>query len=164
MFFAPVGAEPPSLASAPTPEGWLPLSKATDLSLFQHRFAEQPLNTQRSPSMELPSPEEIEAARSSKSGYSRAQLAARGRPMASTEGAEGRTDRALEGRTQGRRTATLAPSDPGRPRTGDAQLRLTRRQRSGQPRGPSPHRYAHRMPILDSCSIRSGESVAALLR
>ncbi|MGW1496396.1 hypothetical protein [Streptomyces sp. NPDC002402] len=87
MFFAPVGAEPPSLASAPMPEGWLPLGKATDLSLFQHSFGGQPLNAERSPSMtELPSPEEIEAARSPRGGYSRAQLAAWGVPWPPPKG------------------------------------------------------------------------------
>ncbi|MES4909431.1 MULTISPECIES: hypothetical protein [unclassified Streptomyces] len=60
VFFAPVGAEPPSLASTPMPEGWLPLSKETDLSLFQHSFGGQLLNTERSLSMtELPSPDVV---------------------------------------------------------------------------------------------------------
>ncbi|MEU3490650.1 hypothetical protein [Streptomyces massasporeus] len=87
VFYAPAGAEPPTLASVPMPEGWLPLSKATDLSLFQHRFAGQLLNTEPSLSMaELPSPEEIEAARSPKGGYSRAQLAAWGVPWAPPKG------------------------------------------------------------------------------
>ncbi|MFI9176170.1 hypothetical protein [Streptomyces lincolnensis] len=48
VFFAPVGAEPPSLASTPMPHGWLPLNKATDLSLFRHRFAGQLLNAEPS--------------------------------------------------------------------------------------------------------------------
>jgi hypothetical protein len=47
VFFALDGAEPPSLASAPMPEGWLPLDKTTDLSLFQHSFGGQLLNTER---------------------------------------------------------------------------------------------------------------------
>ncbi|MGI5532558.1 hypothetical protein ACQEVX_35855 [Streptomyces syringium] len=40
VFFAPVGAESPSLASTPMPEGWLPLTKAADLSLFRNSFGD----------------------------------------------------------------------------------------------------------------------------
>lgn len=36
MFFAPVGAEPPSHANTPLPEGWLRLDNETDLSRLQH--------------------------------------------------------------------------------------------------------------------------------
>ncbi|MGW2689624.1 hypothetical protein ACWC6I_41525 [Streptomyces sp. NPDC001414] len=47
MYYAPVGAQPPTLASSPMPEGWLPLSKATDLSVFRHPIAGQLLHTER---------------------------------------------------------------------------------------------------------------------
>lgn len=61
------------------PEGWLPLSKTTDLSIFRHPFAGRLLHTERSHCMtQLPSPEEVEAARSPKGGYSKTQLAAWG--------------------------------------------------------------------------------------
>ncbi|GGV91772.1 hypothetical protein GCM10010228_82920 [Streptomyces massasporeus] len=87
MYYAPVGAEAPSLASSPMPEGWLPLNKTTDLSIFQHPFAGQLLHAERSHFMtELPSPEEVEAARSPKGGYSRAQLAAWGVPWPPPKG------------------------------------------------------------------------------
>ncbi|MEW1751008.1 hypothetical protein [Streptomyces angustmyceticus] len=62
LFFAPVGAEPPSLAIAPMPEGWLPLDKTTDLSLFQHSLGGQLLNTEGPSVTDLPSPDGIEAA------------------------------------------------------------------------------------------------------
>ncbi|MGW4186311.1 hypothetical protein ACWEK2_29595 [Streptomyces albidoflavus] len=79
MYYAPVGAQPPSLASSPMPEGWIPLSKASDLSAFRHRFAGQLLKTERSPSMtNPPSPEEVEAARTPAGGWKRDQLAAWG--------------------------------------------------------------------------------------
>ncbi|MFF8281019.1 hypothetical protein ACF05T_34045 [Streptomyces lateritius] len=44
MFFAPVGTEPPSGATTPLPDGWLPLGKDTDLSQVQHIFGEQLLH------------------------------------------------------------------------------------------------------------------------
>ncbi|MEH0416077.1 hypothetical protein [Streptomyces sp. B21-083] len=79
MYYAPVGAEAPSLANSPMPEGWLPLSQTTDLSVFQHSIAGQLLRAERSPFMtQLPSPEEVEAARTPGGGWKRDQLAAWG--------------------------------------------------------------------------------------
>ncbi|MEV7895352.1 hypothetical protein [Streptomyces cyaneofuscatus] len=87
MYYAPVGAQPPSLASAPMPEGWLPLSTASDLSVFRHRIAGQLLNTESTPSMtDLPSPEEVEAARTPAGGWKRDQLAAWGVPWPPPKG------------------------------------------------------------------------------
>ncbi|MGW3029176.1 hypothetical protein [Streptomyces sp. NPDC001221] len=64
MYFAPQGTEAPSLASTPMPEGWLPLDKATDLSLFQHSSGGQLLNAQASLSpAERPAHDEAEASR-----------------------------------------------------------------------------------------------------
>ncbi|MFB7998799.1 hypothetical protein ACFC4G_38975 [Streptomyces sp. NPDC056002] len=77
VFFAPVGTEPPSLASTPMPEGWLPLDKTTDLSLFQHSFGGQLLHTEPSLSMtDRPSPDEIEAGRRPASSWVDAVAAA----------------------------------------------------------------------------------------
>ncbi|MEU1003785.1 hypothetical protein [Streptomyces tibetensis] len=87
MYYAPVGAQPPSLANSPMPEGWLPLSKTTDLSIFRHLIAGQLLHAERSPSMtQLPSPEEIEAARTPAGGWKRDQLAAWGVPWPPPKG------------------------------------------------------------------------------
>ncbi|MCL7496086.1 hypothetical protein M8I34_32480 [Streptomyces sp. MCA2] len=87
MYYAPVGAEAPSLASSPMPEGWLRLDRTTDLSIFRHRYAGQLLQTERSPFMkQLPSPEEVEAARTPKGGYNRAQLVAWGVPWPPPKG------------------------------------------------------------------------------
>ncbi|WP_328929953.1 hypothetical protein OG429_38865 [Streptomyces sp. NBC_00190] len=44
MFFAPVGAEPPSHANTPLPEGWLRVDKETDLSRLQHSIEGQLLH------------------------------------------------------------------------------------------------------------------------
>ncbi|WNE93852.1 hypothetical protein PS467_00070 [Streptomyces luomodiensis] len=110
VFFAPAGAEPPSLASTPLPEGWLPLNKTTNLSLFQHSFGGQLLNTERSPSMtELPSPDESKPP---------ARPPADGSTTSSLPGASRGPDQT---RTPGRRTAaTPAPSGTGQLRAGDA--------------------------------------------
>ncbi len=115
MYYAPVGAEAPSLASSPMPEGWLPLNKTTDLSIFRHRYAGQLLHTERSPFMkQLLSPEEVEAARSPKGGYSRAQLAAWGVPWPPPKGWK---DELTEGWKAAHRDG--APPPPLRPVPGD---------------------------------------------
>lgn len=138
IYYAPVGTEPPSLASSPMPAGWLPLSKANDLSIFRHRFAGQLVHRERSPSMtELPSPEEVEAARSPKGGYSRAQLAAWGVPWPPPKG--GRTSWPSDGRPH-TTTAHRRRPCPVQPRPTLRRRRSTSadpRQR-GRTRSPCP--------------------------
>ncbi len=79
VFFAPVGTEAPTNASTPLPKDWARLGKTADLSRFRTGFGGQLLRAARLPHMpELPSPEEVEAARTPAGAWTRAQLAAWG--------------------------------------------------------------------------------------
>ena len=80
-FYAPVGTEPPTAASTPLPDAWVRLEGAADLSRFLTRSGSggQLIRDVRSPHMPvLPSPDEIEAARTPAGGWKRDQLAAWG--------------------------------------------------------------------------------------
>ncbi|MDT9682329.1 hypothetical protein RND61_09605 [Streptomyces sp. TRM76323] len=87
VFFAPAGTEAPTTASTQLPKDWARLGKTADLSRFRTGFGEQLLRAARSPrTPELPSPEEIEAARTPAGGWKRDQLAAWGVPWPPPKG------------------------------------------------------------------------------
>ncbi|MER6774394.1 hypothetical protein ABT389_32210 [Streptomyces bacillaris] len=55
LFYAPVGTEAPTTATAPLPQDWARLGKATDLSRFRTELGGQLLHAARSPqALELP--------------------------------------------------------------------------------------------------------------
>ncbi|MFF4401498.1 hypothetical protein [Streptomyces sp. NPDC001480] len=87
MYFAPVGTEPPTNASTSPPKEWVRLGNEADLAPFQNKFGGQLMHAVRSPHMPvLPSPEEIEAARTPAGGWKRDQLAAWGVPWPPPKG------------------------------------------------------------------------------
>ncbi|MFJ9250311.1 hypothetical protein [Streptomyces sp. NPDC101776] len=88
VFFAPVGTKPPANAGTlPPKEEWIRLGKEADLSCFQNGFGGQLMHAVRSSHMpELPSPEEIEAARTPAGGWKRDQLDAWGVPWPPPKG------------------------------------------------------------------------------
>lgn len=87
VFFAPVGTQVPATASTPMPKDWARLGKTADLSRSRIGLGGQLLRAARSPHMsELPSPEEIEAARTPAGGWKRDQLAAWGVPWPPPKG------------------------------------------------------------------------------
>ncbi|MGV9790819.1 hypothetical protein [Streptomyces sp. NPDC003435] len=61
MFFAPVGTEPPSSASAPIPRDWIPLRREMDLSAFKNIFGGQLLHPTTSGRTTTPSREDSRA-------------------------------------------------------------------------------------------------------
>lgn len=92
LFLPPVGTEAPTTASTPLPKDWARLGKTTELSRFRTEFEGQLLHAARSPHMpELPSPEEVEAARTPAGGWKRDQPTRDlGRSAATAQGMEGR--------------------------------------------------------------------------
>ncbi|MFE9851437.1 hypothetical protein ACFYPN_21965 [Streptomyces sp. NPDC005576] len=79
VSYAPIGTEPPTTASAPMGRDWARLDGTADLSRFRTSTGGQLLRAARSSHLpELPSPEEVEAARTPAGGWKRDQLAAWG--------------------------------------------------------------------------------------
>ncbi|WP_432104458.1 hypothetical protein [Streptomyces sp. bgisy091] len=85
VYFAPVGAQAPKDASLPLPEDWVQLGRGVDLSVFRTDSGGQ-LPVRSTDMSELPSPEEVEAARTPAGGWKRDQLAAWGIPWPPPKG------------------------------------------------------------------------------
>ncbi|WP_445277472.1 hypothetical protein [Streptomyces sp. DSM 41033] len=87
LYFAPVGTQAPKDASLPPSKDWIQLGRTADLSGFRTEAGGQLLRPVRSTNMpELPSPEEVEAARTPAGGWKRDQLAAWGIPWPPPKG------------------------------------------------------------------------------
>ncbi|MEV5295975.1 hypothetical protein AB0K64_32760 [Streptomyces sp. NPDC053741] len=79
LYYAPVGTQAPKDASLSPSKDWIKLDGNVDVSVFRTDSGGQLLRPVRSTNMpELPSPEEVEAARTPAGGWKRDQLAAWG--------------------------------------------------------------------------------------
>lgn len=87
LYYAPVGTQAPKDASLSLSKDWIQLDGSVDLSVFRTESGGQLLRPVRSTNMpELPSPEEVEAARTPAGGWKRDQLAAWGVPWPPPKG------------------------------------------------------------------------------